>query len=112
MKNLIRHILKEETDSLDRKKIGILKKFIIEYFSKTDWFKDVDFEIGSWKSVMYSKEIPEIRITIYISDEDDSVNEIDFSELSDEIDFLMGMLFPINKTGGYTAVWVMDVEPL
>ena len=48
MRNLIRHILKEETDSVDPKKIGILKKFIIEYFSETDWFKDVDFEIGSW----------------------------------------------------------------
>ena len=44
MRNLIRHILKEETDSVDPKKIGILKKFIIEYFSETDWFKDVDFE--------------------------------------------------------------------
>ena len=110
MRNLIRHILKEETDSVDPKKIGILKKFIIEYFSETDWFKDVDFEIGSWKSFISTYEIPEIKITIYISD--DLVNEINFYNISDEIDFLMDMLFPKDYDGRPTAVWVMDVEPL
>jgi len=110
MKNLIRHILKEETDSVDPKKIEILKKFIIDYYSKTDWFKDVDFKMGSWKSVMSSKEIPEIIITIYVLDEYDLVDEIEFSDLIDEIDFLMNVLFPRDNKGRYTAVWVLDVE--
>ena len=110
MRNLIRHILKEETDSVDPKKIEILKKFIINYYSKTDWFKDVDFKMGSWKSVMSSKEIPEIIITIYVLDEYDLVVEIEFSDLIDEIDFLMNVLFPRDNKGRYTAVWVLDVE--
>ena len=110
MKNLIRHILKEETDSVDPKKIEILKKFIINYYSKTDWFKDVDFKMGSWKSVMSSKEIPEIIITIYVLDEYDLVDEIEFSDLIDEIDFLMNVLFPRDNKGRYTSVWVLDVE--
>ena len=110
MRNLIRHILKEETDSVDPKKIEILKKFIINYYSKTDWFKDVDFKMGSWKSVMSSKEIPEIIITIYVLDEYDLVDEIEFSDLIDEIDFLMNVLFPRDNKGRYTAVWVLDVE--
>ena len=110
MRNLIRHILKEETDSVDPKKIEILKKFIIDYYSKTDWFKDVDFKMGSWKSVMSSKEIPEIIITIYVLDEYDLVDEIEFSDLIDEIDFLMNVLFPRDNKGRYTAVWVLDVE--
>ena len=110
MRNLIRHILKEETDSVDPKKIEILKKSIIDYYSKTDWFKDVDFKMGSWKSVMSSKEIPEIIITIYVLDEYDLVDEIEFSDLIDEIDFLMNVLFPRDKKGRYTAVWVLDVE--
>jgi hypothetical protein len=110
MKNLIRHILKEETDSVDPKKIEILKKSIIDYYSKTDWFKDVDFKMGSWKSVMSSKEIPEIIITIYVLDEYDLVVEIEFSDLIDEIDFLMNVLFPRDNKGRYTAVWVLDVE--
>ena len=110
MRNLIRHILKEETDSVDPKKIEILKKFIIDYYSKTDWFKDVDFKMGSWKSVMSSKEIPEIIITIYVLDEYDLVDEIEFSDLIDEIDFLMNVLFPRDNKGRYPAVWVLDVE--
>ena len=110
MRNLIRHILKEEIDSVDPKKIEILKKFIIDYYSKTDWFKDVDFKMGSWKSVISSKEIPEIIITIYVLDEYDLVDEIEFSDLIDEIDFLMNVLFPRDKKGRYTAVWVLDVE--
>ena len=48
MRNLIRHILKEETESEVREVIKVLKKFIIEYFSEVDWFRDVDFEIGEW----------------------------------------------------------------
>ena len=110
MRNLIRHILKEETDSVDPKKIEILKKFIINYYSKTDWFKDVDFKMGSWKSVMSSKEIPEIIITIYVLDDYEFVDEIEFSDLIDEIDFLMNVLFPRDDKGRYTAVWVLDVE--
>ena len=110
MKNLIRHILKEETDYVDPKKIEILKKSIIDYYSKTDWFKDVNFKMGSWKSVMSSKEIPEIIITIYVLDEYDLVDEIEFSDLIDEIDFLMNVLFPRDNKGRYTAVWVLDVE--
>jgi hypothetical protein len=112
MRNLIRHILKEETESVDRKIIKILKQYIIDYFSETDWFKDVDFEIGEWISVMSSTPIPEIRITIYIVDEDDKVRESDFSDLMDNIYFLMDMFFPRTKKGRYTAVWTMDVEPL
>ena len=110
MRNLIRHILKEETDSVDPKKIEILKKSIIDYYSKTDWFKDVDFKMGSWKSVMSSKEIPEIIITIYVLDDYEFVDEIEFSDLIDEIDFLMNVLFPRDNKGRYTAVWVLDVE--
>jgi hypothetical protein len=112
MRNLIRYILKEETESVDRKIIKILKQYIIDYFSETDWFKDVDFEIGEWISVMSSTPIPEIRITIYIVDEDDKVRESDFSDLMDNIYFLMDMFFPRTKKGRYTAVWTMDVEPL
>jgi hypothetical protein len=118
MRNLIKHILKEETDSVDPKKIKILKKFIIDYYSKTDWFKEVDFKMGSWKSAISSKEIPEIIITIYVLDEyefvDESGNitfsELAFSDLTDEIDFLMNVLFPRDNRGRYTAVWVLDVE--
>ena len=112
MRNLIRYILKEETESVDRKIIKILTQYIIDYFSETDWFKDVDFEIGEWISVMSSTPIPEIRITIYIVDEDDKVRESDFSDLMDNIYFLMDMFFPRTKKGRYTAVWTMDVEPL
>jgi len=113
MRNLISHILKEENERLvDRKIIKILKQYIIDYFSETDWFKDVDFEIGEWFSVMSSTPIPEIRITIYIVDEDDKVEVTDFSDLMDNINFLMDMFFPRTKKGRYTAVWTMDVEPL
>ena len=66
--------------------------------------------MGSWKSVMSSKEIPEIIITIYVLDEYDLVDEIEFSDLIDEIDFLMNVLFPRDNKGRYTAVWVLDVE--
>ena len=72
--------------------------------------KDVDFKMGSWKSVISSKEIPEIIITIYVLDEYDLVDEIEFSDLIDEIDFLMNVLFPRVNKGRYTAVWVLDVE--
>ena len=112
MEHLIKRILKEETETVDRKIIEVLKKFIIEYFSETDWFKDVDFEIGTWFSVMSSTPIPEIRITINIIDEDDSVEGTDFSDLMDEIDFLMDMFFPRTKEGRQTAVWTMDINPL
>jgi hypothetical protein len=112
MRNLIRHILKEETETVDPKIIKVLKNFIIEYFSDVDWFKDVDFEIGEWFSFMSSTPIPEIRITINIIDEDDSVEGTDFSGLMDEIDFLMDMFFPRTKEGRHTAVWTMDVNPV
>ncbi len=112
MRNLIRHILKEETNSVDPKIIKLLKTFIIEYFSKVDWFKDVDFEIGEWSSMLSSKPIPEIKITIYIMDEDDKVRESYFSELMGEIDFIMDMFFPMSKYGKHSAVWTMDVKPL
>jgi hypothetical protein len=112
MRNLIRHILKEETEPEIRKVIKVLKNFIIEYFSEVDWFKDVDFEIGEWFSVLSSKPIPEIRITINIIDEDDEVREIDFSDLMNEIDFIMDMFFPMSKYGRHTAVWTMDVNPV
>ena len=112
MRNLIRHILKEETETVDHKIIEVLKNFIIEYFSEVDWFKDVDFEIGQWYSAMSSKPIPEIRITIYIIDEDDEVREIDFSDLMNEIDFIMDMFFPMSKDNRYTAVWVMNIKPV
>jgi hypothetical protein len=110
MRNLIRHILKEETESEVRKVIKVLKNFIMEYFSEVDWFKDVDFKIGEWFSAMSSKPIPEIIITIYIIDEE--VREIDFSDLINEIDFIMDMFFPMTKDGRHTAVWVMDVNPV
>ena len=109
MKNLIRQIIKEETNPVDPKKIGILKKFIKDYFSNEYWFKDFDLEIGTWKRVMSTDEIPEIKIIIYVSDLE---REIDFSDFMDEIDFLMDMLFPKDYDGRPTAVWVMDVEPL
>jgi hypothetical protein len=112
MKHLIKRILKEETESVDPKIIKILKNFIIEYFSDVDWFKDVDFEIRGWNSMLSSKPIPEIRITIYIIDEDDKVRESYFSELVDEIDFIMDMFFPMSKYGKHSAVWTMDVKPL
>ncbi len=112
MKNIIKKILKEETESVNPKIIKILKNFIIEYFSDVDWFKDVDFEIGEWLSVMSPTPIPEIRITIYIIDEDDKVRESDFSDLVDEIDFIMDMFFPRTKDGRYTGVWTMDINPL
>lgn len=51
MKNLIKQILKEETNSVDPKKIGILKNFIKDYFSNEYWFRDFDLEIGTWRSV-------------------------------------------------------------
>jgi len=110
MRNLIRHILKEETESEVREVIKVLKKFIIEYFSDVDWFKDVDFEIGEWFSVMSPKPIPEIKFTIYVLD--DLIDEYDFSDLMDEIDFLMGMFFPMSKYGKHSVVWAMDVEPV
>jgi hypothetical protein len=109
MKNIIKKILKEETESEVREVIKVLKKFIIEYFSKVDWFKDVDFEIGEWFSVMSSTPIPEIRITIYVLD--DLIDEYDFSDLMDEIDFLMDMFYPM-KDYKHTAVWTMDINPL
>jgi hypothetical protein len=109
MKHLIKRILKEETESEVREVIKVLKKFIIEYFSEVDWFKDVDFEIGEWFSVMSPKPIPEIRITIYVLD--DLIDEYDFSDLMDEIDFIMDMFYPM-KDYKHTAVWTMDVEPV
>ena len=109
MKNLIRQIIKEETNPVDPKKIGILKKFIKDYFSNEYWFKDFDLEIGTWKSVMSTDEIPEIKIIIYVSDLE---REIEFSDFMDEIDFLMDMLFPRDERGVYTAVWVMDVKEI
>jgi hypothetical protein len=110
MRNLIRHILKEETEPEIRKVIKVLKNFIIEYFSDVDWFRDVDFEMGTWFNSNLIPT-PEIKITIYISDEDDIVTTSDFSELVGEIDFIMDMFFPM-KDYTYTAVWTMDVKPL
>ncbi len=110
MKHLIKRILKEETESDIRKVIKVLKNFIIEYFSDVDWFKDVDFEIGTWIN-SNSISIPEIKITIYISDEDDIVTTSDFSELVEEIDFIMDMFYPM-KDYTYTAVWTLDVDPV
>lgn len=109
MKNLIRQILKEETSSIDPKKKGILKNFIKDYFSNESWFRDFDIEIGTWRSVRAKNDIPEIIITLYVSDVGDG---IDFSEFMDEIDFLMDMLFPRDEKGMYTAVWTMNVEEL
>lgn len=109
MKNLIRQIIKEETNPVDPKKIGILKKFIKDYFSNEYWFKDFDLERGTWKSVMSTDEIPEIKITIYVSDLE---REIEFSDFMGEIDFLMDILFPRDERGMYTAVWVMDVKEI
>lgn len=110
MKHLIKRILKEETTSIDPKVIKVLKNFIIEYFSEVDWFRDVDFEIGTW---MNSNSIPtpEIKITIYISDEDVVGKTGDFSELVEEIDFIMDMFYPM-KDYLYTAVWELDVKPV
>jgi hypothetical protein len=110
MKHLIKRILKEETTSIDPKVIKVLKNFIIEYFSDVDWFKDVDFEIGTWMNSNF-KLIPEIKITIYISDEDVVGKTGDFSELVEEIDFIMDMFYPI-KDYLYTAVWELDVKPV
>ncbi len=109
MKNLIKHILKEETNSVDPKKIGILKNFIKDYFSNENWFINFDLEIGTWRSVRAKDEIPEIIITLYVSDVGDG---IDFSYFMDEIDFLMDMLFPRDDIGMYTAVWVMNVQEI
>ncbi len=108
MRNLIRHILKEETEPEIRKVIKVLKNFIIEYFSEVDWFKDVDFEIGTWFNSI-SIPIPEIRITIYVGDESDSLW---VEDLSDKIDFIMDMFFPMSKDNRYTAVWVMNIKPV
>ena len=110
MKHLIKRILKEETESIDPKVIKVLKNFIIEYFSDVDWFKDVDFERSTWIN-SNSIPIPEIKITIYISDEDDIVTTSDFSELVEEIDFIMDMFYPM-KDYLYTAVWYLDVKPV
>lgn len=109
MKNLIKHILKEETNSVDPKKIGVLKKFIKDYFSNEYWFINFDLEIGTWRSVRSKDEIPEIIITLYVSDVGDG---IDFSNFMDEIDFLMDMLFPRDDMGMYTAVWTMNVQEM
>ena len=109
MKNLIRQILKEETNSIDPKKKGILKNFIKDYFSNESWFRDFDIEIGTWTSFISERNIPEIIITIYVSDVD---GEIDFSDFMDEIDFLMDMLFPRDEKGMYTAVWVMNTQEI
>lgn len=109
MKNLIKHILKEETNSVDPKKIGVLKNFIKDYFSNEYWFRDFDLEIGTWRSFIAENTIPEIIITIYVSDVD---GEIDFSYFMDEIDFLMDMLFPRDEWGMYTAVWVMNTQEI
>jgi hypothetical protein len=110
MKHLIKRILKEETASIDPKVIKVLKNFIIEYFSDVDWFKDVDFEIGTWVN-SNSNPIPEIRITIYISDERYSIEFPEFPELVEEIDFIMDMFYPM-KDYLYTAVWYLDVKPV
>jgi hypothetical protein len=113
MKNLIRRVIKEETNSVDPQKIGILKKFIIDYFSKSNWFRGLDFEIGTFKGyAMNIYYVPEIIITIYVSDVDMMDREIDFSDFMDEIDFIMDVLFPRDEKGRYTAVWVMKVEPV
>lgn len=109
MKNLIKQILKEETNSVDPKKIGVLKNFIKDYFSNENWFRDFDLEIGTWRSVRAKNDIPEIIITLYVSDVGDG---IDFSYFMDEIDFLMDMLFPRDDMDMYTAVWVMNVQEI
>ena len=106
MKQLIRQILKEETNLVDPKKILILKNFIMDYFSETDWFKDVDLEVSFLKSFMSPNQIPLINIKIYTS----KINEIDFTDFIDEIDFLMGVLFPKDKSGKPDAVWEMETE--
>jgi len=113
MKHLIKRILKEETTSIDPKVIKVLKNFIIEYFSEVDWFRDVDFEIGTWMNSNF-KLIPEIKITIFISDEHYSIEFPKFpkfSELVEEIDFIMDMFYPM-KDYLYTAVWELDVKPV
>jgi hypothetical protein len=110
MKHLIKRILKEETESEIRKVIKVLKNFIIEYFSDVEWFRDVDFEIGTWMNSNF-KLIPEIKITIYIYDEDVVGKTGDFSELVEEIDFIMDMFYPM-KDYLYTAVWSLDVKPV
>ena len=66
MRNLIRHILKEESPSVDPKKVKIIKNFIDDYFSNAEWYRGVDYTIGFWESVMSSTPIPEIRFRIYI----------------------------------------------
>jgi hypothetical protein len=108
MKHLIKRILKEETEPEIRKVIKVLKNFIIEYFSETDWFKDVDFEMGTWVNSI-SNLIPEIKITIYVGDESDSLW---VEDLSDKIDFIMDMFFPMSKDNRYTAVWIMNIKPV
>ena len=110
MKHLIKRILIEETASIDPKVIKVLKNFIIEYFSDVDWFKDVDFEIGTWMNSNF-KPTPEIKITIYISDEHYSIEFPEFPELVEEIDFIMDMFYPMEDYL-YTAVWYLDVKPV
>ena len=110
MKNIIKKILKEETETEFRKVVKVLKNFIIEYFSEVDWFKGVDFEIGTWFN---SKLIPtpEIKITIYISNEHYSIGETEFPELIEEINFIMDMIYPM-KDYMYSVVWTMNIKPV
>lgn len=110
MKNLIRRIIKEETNSVDPNKIKVLKNFISDYFSNFDWYRDFDLEIGSFMSIIRNTDIPDIIITIYVSDE---VKEINFSDFMDEMEFMMDMLFPSDNKGNLpTALWSMNVEPV
>jgi len=110
MKNLIRRIIKEETNSVDPNKIKVLKNFISDYFSNFDWYRDFDLEIGSFRSMFRNTDIPDIIITIYVSDE---VKEINFSDFMDEMEFMMNMLFPSDNKGNLpTALWSMNVEPV
>jgi hypothetical protein len=108
MKHLIKRILKEETEFIDPKVIKVLKNFIIEYFSDVDWFRGVDFERSTWINSK-SIPIPEIKITIYISEYSDFEKYNIFSELMEEIDFIMNMFYP-PKDYMYTAVSALDVK--
>jgi hypothetical protein len=108
MKDLIRNILKEETNSVDTKKINLIKDFINDYFTGYEYFDRVEIEIGTF-TLFDRKIIPDIIISIYFSDYD-IADDYDPDDLLDEIDFIMSLLFPNDNKGRSTGVFSLYVE--